>query len=70
MIIPNLLSFFFDENKKVIGKFKDETAGLPISEFVGLKPKEYALTTDSYEKKTAKAVKKVSSIMTFNLKIT
>ena len=44
--------------KKVIGKFKDETAGLPISEFVGLKPKEYALTTDSYEKKTAKGVKK------------
>ena len=29
--------FFFDENKKVIGKFKDEAAGQPIIEFVGLK---------------------------------
>ena len=67
---PKSSKFFFDENKKVIGKFKHETAGLPISEFVVLKPKEYALTTDSYEKKTAKGVKKMSSIMTFNLKIT
>ena len=29
--------FFFDENKEVIGKFKDEAAGQPIIEFVGLK---------------------------------
>ena len=27
--------FYFDENKKVIGKFKDEAAGQPITEFVG-----------------------------------
>ena len=27
--------FFFDENKKVIGKFKDEAAGNPITSFVG-----------------------------------
>ena len=26
-------------NKKVIGKFKDETAGVPIREFIGLKVK-------------------------------
>ena len=29
--------FFFDENKKVIGKFENEAAGKPIIEFVGLK---------------------------------
>ena len=39
--------FFFDENKKVIGKFKDEAAGNPITEVVCLKPKMY-----TYEKET------------------
>ena len=34
--------FFFDENKKVIGKFKDEAAGNPIVSFVGLKSKMYS----------------------------
>ena len=34
--------FFFDENKKVIGKMKDETAGNPITSFAGLKPKMYS----------------------------
>ena len=34
--------FYFDENKKVIGKFKDEAAGNPIISFVGLKSKMYS----------------------------
>ena len=38
--------FFFDENKKVIGKFKDEAAGQPIIEFVGLKSKMYSYKTE------------------------
>ena len=29
--------FYYNNNKKVIGKFKDETNGVPIIEFVGLK---------------------------------
>ena len=33
-------------NKKVIGKFKDEAASIPVAEFVGLKSKMH-----SYEKK-------------------
>ena len=33
------------ENKGVIGKFKDETAGDPILEFIGLRPKMYSFTT-------------------------
>ena len=31
--------FKFTENKQVIGKFKDETAGMPIKNFIGLKSK-------------------------------
>ena len=34
---------FFDNNKKVIGKFKGEAAGNPIIEFVGLKSKMYSI---------------------------
>ena len=26
--------YYFDNNKKVIGKMKDEAAGVPITEFV------------------------------------
>ena len=30
-------------NRKVLGKIKDETAEVPIEEFVGLRPKMYSL---------------------------
>ena len=50
--------FYFDDNKKVIGKFKDEAAGEPITEFVGLKSKMYSYKTENKENKTAKGVKK------------
>ena len=43
-------------NKKVLGKFKDETAGRPILEFVGLRPKMYSILLADSEKKTAKGV--------------
>ena len=33
-------------NKKVIGKFKDEAAGMPIVEFVGLQSKMYSYVKD------------------------
>jgi hypothetical protein len=53
---------FSNDNKKVIGKFKDETNGVPISEFVGLRSKMYAFTycpdNKLKEKKTAKGIKK------------
>ena len=46
------------DNCAVILKMKDETHGVPISEFVGLKPKMYAYRTELYEDKKAKGVKK------------
>ena len=55
---PKSSKFFFNENKKVIGKFKDETAGKPILEFVGLKSKMYSYKIEEEEHKKAKGVKK------------
>lgn len=49
---------FSNVNKKVIGKFKDEANGKPISEFVGLKPKMYAFTVDEPSKKRKEGLKK------------
>ena len=34
---PKDSKFFDSTNKKVIGKFKDEAAGMPIVEFIGLR---------------------------------
>ena len=46
-------------NKKVIGKFKDETGGLPITEWIGLRAKMYSMKlNDGGEKKTGKGIKK------------
>ena len=49
-------------NKKFIGKMKDETHGIPIQEFVGLRPKMYSITYTQenmeVEKKTANGIKR------------
>ena len=59
---PKSSRFFPGENKKVIGKFKDEAAGKSIEEFIGLKSKMYSYRKEEHEKylenKTAKGVKK------------
>ena len=57
------------KNKKVLGKFKDELAGVPLAEFVGLRPKMYAVRSmDGYERKKVKGVKTsaVTHRVTFN----
>ena len=47
------------DNKKVIGKFKNETSEKLITEFVGLRPKLYSFKTDDgKEKKTCKGVRR------------
>ena len=49
--------FCDDSNKLVIDKMKDETGGVAIEEFVGLKPKMYSyLVDDNSEHKKAKGV--------------
>ena len=53
--------FYFDENKKVIGKMKDETAGIPITEFIGLKPKMYSYKVEKQTDKI-KHTKKLKGI--------
>lgn len=46
-------------NKAVIGKFKDETASVPIIEFCGLRSKMYSiLTADGKQKMAAAGIKK------------
>ena len=42
-------------NKKIPGKFKDETKGKPITEFVALKPKMYSYTVEGSDDKNLKA---------------
>lgn len=50
---------YSDQNKKVLGKFKDETNGVPITEFVGLRSKLYAYKTlDCNIQKRAKGIGK------------
>ena len=56
---PSDSKFYFSENKNVIGKFKDETAGVPIREFIGLKSKMYSISLENEKNnKKAKGVKR------------
>ena len=50
---------FDSTNKKVIGKFRDEAAGMPIVEFIGLLSKVYShVEENGKNEKTAKGVRK------------
>ncbi|XP_068716850.1 uncharacterized protein [Montipora capricornis] len=56
---PENSPFYSNTNKKVIGKFKDEAAGISITEFVGLRSKMYSYMKDNDKGgKTAKGIKK------------
>ena len=56
---PESSKYFDKSNKKVIGKFKDEAAGVPICEFIGLRSKMYSYMKDNQKGgKTAKGIKK------------
>ena len=47
--------YYDNPNKLVIRKMKDETGGVAIEEFVGLKPKMYSFLVDNNEHKKQKA---------------
>ena len=67
---PKHYDNFDISNKKVLGKFKDEVNGKIIKEYIGLKPKMYAMDVQhDDEKKTAKGVPKniVKKEMNFNM---
>ena len=52
-----LQQFKDSENQKVVAKFKDETQGTPICEFIGLRSKMYSIKLDDdSEKKTAEGI--------------
>ena len=56
---PESSQYFDKTNKKVIGKFKDEAAGMLITEFVDLRSKMYSYIKDDQKVgKTAKGIKK------------
>ena len=56
---PKRSPYFDNTNKKVIAKFKDEAAGVPICEFVGLRSQMYSYVKDNQKGgKTAKGIKK------------
>ena len=56
---PEDSPYFNKTNKKVIGKFKDEAAGMLITEFIGLRSKMYSYIKDNQKGgKTAKGIKK------------
>ena len=56
---PESSPYFDKTNKKIIGKFKDEAAGVPITEFIGLKSKMYSYVKENQTGgKTAKGIKK------------
>ena len=41
--------YYDNSNRLVAGKVKDETVGVTIEEFVGLKPKMYSYLLDKYK---------------------
>ena len=56
---PESSPYFNKSNKKVIGKFKDEAAGVPVCEFIGLRSKMHSYMKDNDKGgKTAKGIKK------------
>ena len=61
---PENSAFFSNENKMVIGKMKDEAAGMVIKEFIGLRSKMYS---NEINNKTTKNVRKYLNTPQINI---
>ena len=55
---PKNSEFFFYENKKIIGKMKDEAAGMVIKEFIGFRSKMYSYEINNKTTKKCKGESK------------
>ena len=56
---PESSPYHCNVSKKIIGKFKDEACGIPITEFISLKSKMYSYVKDNEKGgRTAKCIKK------------
>ena len=67
--INECLTFYLTKskyyNKLVVGQMKDETSGVMMEEFAGLKPKMYMyLVDDNSEHKKAKGIKDKNVVVT------
>ena len=57
---PESSAYHCNVNKKIIGKFKDEACGIPITEFIFLKSKMYSYVKDNEKGgRTAKGIKRM-----------
>ena len=57
---PENSKLYDESNKKLIGKFKDETLSIPITEFIGLRSKMYSyIKNNDQNNKTAKGIKRI-----------
>ena len=61
---PENSQYYCNANKKVIGKFKDQACGVPITEFVGLKSKMYSYVKD--DKKCGRTTKGITKCVIKN----
>ena len=50
---PKSSKYYCDENKKIVGKMKDEYGGKSILKFVSLKLKMYSILDESSNEKSA-----------------
>ena len=56
---PESSPYYCNVNKKILGKFKDEACGIPITEFIGLRSKMYSYVKDNETGgRTAKGIKR------------
>ena len=67
---PEDLKYYNDANNLVVGKVEDESCGMPVKGFVGLKSKIHTFITEGkYESKKAKTIK-ILLMVNQNIKIT